>query len=331
MRLRAGTGVLLAASLGCHSQPLAEMPRTEPALPPPLHLPAGVQSLRISGEDFTEGFRPLAIRSSVVLRPLDIESIPVVTVPAPLRGPPRGRAAQPRATEIDVTHDASSPEDARELRLKLAPQSIGALTVEGTTEGSSNALTINCGPNGPTVPARWRVLERGSGGIRYTITDAWFDAATCSATVARRTVIPVEEILVGLLFAFRECYSSCGERQVLHFVGPANTVDTTDSDRVALEVMPPFLEVRMTLDGPIAASFIAGMGWSGMEAWFGHPPGWATFDSCILFGVDVSQTLVEDAPVGIAYRARELVLEPSREATVLERPPRSRPTRFGCR
>jgi hypothetical protein len=78
------------------------------------------------------------------------------------------------------------------------------------------------------TPARWETLSRGPNGKTVlSITDAWFDHRTCQAAVEKVTTIEPQPIVEGLVYAFQGRCDDCKFPDVVTFVMPATTSQTT--------------------------------------------------------------------------------------------------------
>jgi len=106
--------------------------------------------------------------------------------------------------------------------------------------GQGQAIEIPCGgdqtPGALVLPARWEGLAtpsptRRAATAEYTIVDGWFDRAACKAGAVRRVSAPANEIVPGVMYAFRTCGPSCSEDEALAIVLPtARSLVTNRSD-----------------------------------------------------------------------------------------------------
>lgn len=271
---------------------------------------------------------------SVAPIPLRLSSLPVASLRTPLRESDGNRAAFAAGTPASdlVVRVTDRPARSDYMQAVVAAPNAAFSEIRvGTWVGwGGGPYARDAGPfitcsrqYSSFLPAHWETLEIKGGNAELTVTDGWFDQSACKASIVSRTTVKAPPLFgAPLVFAFRACGATCGEREDLVVIFPrAQSVVSSavggDAPRGVGSFTTVTLPIRRGGGGSMMAKIPAFEIQSfkksaGIEAApEGSAKGAAPKPALIevVFGVEVSQSIEDPEPFAIAYVGPEGALE----------------------
>jgi hypothetical protein len=264
---------------------------------------------------------------------MDLDSLPSYAVPEPLAYN-KAPAALPaslfkaplRNEKIDPGYGYGGYGTAVYVILEAK---LGRLQIGSVAENSNAADRVyrTCGESYYTqpalTPARWETLTMGSDGKpEYRIVDAWFDAKSCEASVVSETVVHPKPVLGGLMYGFQSTCESCPTKHSVTFLSPAlSQLAASGLGGTASVSHGSFSIIRLPVRKGGAASFTGMIHSHSLSQWLSPmpkapeipsvaepvqfkgapvPPPQPSFSDAH-FGIEITQTVNDEAPTAIAY------------------------------
>jgi hypothetical protein len=190
---------------------------------------------------------------------------------------------------------------------------------------SSSSRSSYYGRN--VVELRFEGLTRQHGSVVYSVTDAWLDTKSCKVKIDDPVIVPLGEIVPGLLYGFRSCTrqppnppkvedelyadaDKCTEPNRLNLLLPhAQKMVSSSGTKGAPPQLPAISRVILPLHQGTSASFAASVPVDGVRDWarrFGASEDLArTAVDPFVMSVEIEQTSEEDAPRAVVFLGEE--------------------------
>jgi hypothetical protein len=157
------------------------------------------------------------------------------------------------------------------------------------------------------LPARWTTLNRNSKGEAVLkISDGWFEAKACEASLVRSVEVRPKALLGGMAFAFRlacepEPKKPCPPGEQVVVLAPAlSSGEAASVTGDAVATHGNYTQVLLPLRRGNAASFVGEVQQHQLTAWFASTTN-ETSPGSAVFGIEISHAVSDDAPQAIAY------------------------------
>jgi hypothetical protein len=258
--------------------------------------------------------RSQAGRVPVRPRALDLDALPLVTLPAPLDRdkapatlPPSKGKSTLKVESIDAgwrSKNGGGNSVYVVLEDKLGRLQIGAVADD---KNATERVYRTCGErhyhNPMLTPARWQTLKKSAAGaVEYRIVDAWFDAKSCEASVVRETVVAPVAVLGTLLYAFKTTCNDCVPKETVTFLAPPlSQLAANGVGGEATASQGAFTLIRLPMRRGGASSFAGQVQAHQLTKWNEALGGDNGELREVLMGAEIQHTVADPQPVAIAY------------------------------
>ena len=256
--------------------------------------------------------------------PFRVADLPRAEIPDPLppAQAPTVKTEGPQATDLFVDWESAFRSNSMlgradaytSVRVSLRGHNLGRLRIgnnEGAvTAGGGGGVYVVCRVAEDAarrfVSARWELLgASGDGGVALTIIDAWFDMSTCTATIARRTRVPLKSLASGIFFGYREACEDCAGRERVVFVTPnPQHIAAAGVGGEATTTLGPLSRVSLPIrkggGGSVVGRFMSGV----LNDWLTSLGQERLAEGDVVAGIDIAQGVEDAEPIAIAYASK---------------------------
>jgi hypothetical protein len=254
---------------------------------------------------------------------LDLSALPEAKLPKPLdaKDAPKTlpKGPEPKHIEIEKIDSGWRARGANGSAVYVVlKEKLGRIQI-GTIDPNRNAtdrVYRTCGDryyeNPMLTPARWQTLSLDGDKVKLTVVDAWFDAKSCQASIAKTTTIEPKPLLGTMLLAYRRSCDDCGPGgRVVFIAPPLSQVAASGLGGDSTVSHGAFTIVELPLRRGGAASFTGQVSSHQMKTWNETLRGDVEAESDdvmksmgqgdLVLGAEIQQAVSDPKPIAITY------------------------------